>query len=65
MGNKTRGKRTDYAKISITMPPEMALMMRRLGIKLQLKGVEDTDMSSLVRQACQEYLKKAEIEGTL
>lgn len=54
--NPIRGKRKDFLKITITLPPETLANLKRLGIDRKLQGQRDTDVSSLIRESLITFL---------
>lgn len=56
-GNPIRGERGDFLKVTITLPPDMLANLKRLGIERKLKGMKDTDVSSLIREALTNFLE--------
>lgn len=55
-----RGNRGHFVRLGITMDPEMIKNLKNVGAELQSMGYSDTDLSSLVRCACKEYLSQVE-----
>ena len=56
--NPERGHRGNFLKITITMPAEMLGDLKTLGLRRRERGLKDTDVSSLVREAVAELLQK-------
>ena len=52
-----RGNRGDFARITVTMPPEMLAELKILGARRQAQGEKNTDVCSLVREAVMGFLK--------
>jgi hypothetical protein len=53
-----RGERSNFLKITMTIPGELLADLRALGMKRKLAGQKDTDTSALVREALIEFLEK-------
>lgn len=53
-----RGERSDFLKVTITLPAETVLKLKTLGLKRKAKGEIDTDVSCLVREALKPFLEK-------
>lgn len=53
-----RGERGGFYKVTITLPPDMLAALKKLGIERKLKGMKDTDVSSLIREAVSALLSK-------
>ena len=49
--NPARGERNDFIKVTITLPPETLAKLKQSGIKRQLVGKKDNDVSSMIREA--------------
>lgn len=56
--NPRRGQRGDFLKITITMPAEMLSGLQTLGLRRRIAGKKDTDISSLIREAAVNLLRK-------
>lgn len=56
--NVPRGERANFLKATITLPPEILAALRDVGMKRKSEGQKDTDVSSLIREAVTEWLKK-------
>lgn len=56
--NPIRGERGDFLKVTITLPPDLLADLKRLGIERKLKGMKDTDVSSLIRESLRELIHK-------
>ena len=56
--NPRRGQRGDFLKITVTMPAKMLGELKTLGLRRRARGQKDTDISSLVREAVTDLLKK-------
>jgi hypothetical protein len=56
-----RGNRTHFIRLGITMDPIMVSHLKTVGAQLQAKGYSDTDLSSLIRCACKEFLSQIEV----
>jgi hypothetical protein len=56
--NIPRGERANFLKATITLPPEILAALRDVGMKRKSEGQKDTDVSSLIREAVTEWLKK-------
>jgi hypothetical protein len=57
---KRKGSRAHYVKPSITMSPVLLRRIKQLGAILQERGEKDTDVSSLMREACERFLVEME-----
>ncbi len=55
--NIPRGERSNFLKITITMPSELLSSLRSLGMDRKARGERDTDVSSLLREAAALLLK--------
>ena len=55
-----RGDRKHFIRANITMSPDMLAHLKMIGARLQASGEKDTDVSSLVRGACKDFLSKME-----
>jgi len=55
--NPIRGKRGDFLKVTITLPPDILANLKRLGIERKLQGMRDTDVSSLIRESLTSFLQ--------
>ena len=55
-----RGDRKHYIRANVTMSPDMLRHLKTIGARLQALGAKDTDVSSLVRSACKDFLSKME-----
>lgn len=53
-----RGERSDFLKITLTIPGDLLIELRSLGMKRKVAGLKDTDTSALVREALIEFLHK-------
>lgn len=51
-----RGERGDFLKLTITMPPELVLKLKKHGAERRILGEKDCDTSSLIRSAVKKYL---------
>ena len=56
--NPERGHRGDFLKITITMSAQMLGDLKTLGLRRRERGQKDTDVSSLVREAVSDLLRK-------
>ena len=56
--NPERGLRGDFLKITITMPARMLGDLKIFGLRRRANGRKDTDISSLIREAVAELLRK-------
>ena len=56
--NPQRGHRGDFLKITVTMPARMLGDLKSLGLRRRERGQKDTDISSLVREAVSDLLRK-------
>ena len=56
--NPERGHRGDFLKITVTMPARMLGDLKSLGLRRRERGQKDTDISSLVREAVSDLLRK-------
>ena len=54
--NPSRGERGDFLKVTITLHPSMLHELKTLGLDRKLKGMKDTDASSLIREALTTFL---------
>jgi hypothetical protein len=57
-GNIPRGERSNFLKITVTMPSEQLAALRELGMERKSRGERDTDVSSLLREAASLLLKQ-------
>jgi hypothetical protein len=55
-----RGERSNFVKPCITMDPKMLYDLKIAGLKLKEVGVKDTDISSMIRYATENYIKSLE-----
>ncbi len=56
--NPERGLRGDFLKITITMPAKMLGDLKIFGLRRRANGQKDTDISSLIREAVADLLRK-------
>jgi hypothetical protein len=56
--NPERGLRGDFLKITITMAAKMLGDLKILGLRRRANGQKDTDISSLIREAVADLLRK-------
>lgn len=56
--NAPRGQRSDFLKLTITMPAQMLAAMKAAGMKRKAAGQKDCDTSSLIREAVAAWLLK-------
>ena len=56
--NPDRGERSEFLKVTVTMPADMLEQVRVVGIRRRSSGQKDTDVSSLVREALADMLAK-------
>ncbi len=56
--NPERGLRGDFLKITVTMPAKMLGDLKVLGLRRRADGRKDTDISSLIREAVADLLRK-------
>ena len=56
--NPERGLRGDFLKITVTIPARMLGDLKILGLRRRATGQKDTDISSLVREAVADLLRK-------
>jgi hypothetical protein len=54
--NVPRGERAGFLKVTITLPPEMLIALRNIGIKRKSEGKKDTDVSSLIRESLATFI---------
>ena len=54
--NIPRGERTNFLKLTITMPHEMLSALRTIGLRRKAEGMKDTDTSSLIREALSSFI---------
>ncbi len=55
--NIPRGERSNFLKITVTIPSELLSGLRSLGMDRKARGERDTDVSSLLREAAALLLK--------
>ncbi len=55
--NPEIGRRGNFLKVTITIPPEMLGELRNLGLRRRTAGQKNSDISSLVREAVAELLR--------
>jgi hypothetical protein len=53
-----RGERADFLKITLTIPSNLLMELRALGMRRKANKQKDTDTSSLIREALAEFLNK-------
>ena len=58
MSSPPRGERSDFLKVTITLPAETLLKLKELGLKRKANGEIDTDVSCLVREALKLLLEE-------
>lgn len=56
--NVPRGERSDFLKLTITMPSDMMTAIKVAGMKRKATGMKDCDTSALIREAVSEWLKR-------
>jgi len=56
--NPDRGERSEFLKITITVPANMLQAIKTFGLEKKVLGKKDTDVSSIVRDAVAFYLLK-------
>jgi hypothetical protein len=56
--NPERGLRGDFLKITVTIPARMLGDLKTLGLRRRATGQKDTDISSLIREALADLLRK-------
>lgn len=49
--NAPRGERSNFLKVTITLPIEMLEALRNIGMEKKRRGEKDSDVSSLIREA--------------
>lgn len=55
-----RGNRSHFVRVNITMSPSMLSHLKTVGAHFQAEGYSDTDVSSLIRATCAEFLAQAD-----
>ncbi len=63
--NPERGQRGEFLKVTITLPAEMLLELRRLGLQRRAAGQKNTGVSELVREAVAILLERGGTEKTV
>jgi len=58
ISNPERGKRGDFLKATITISAELLGELKQMGLRRRARGLKDTDVSSLVREAVVDLIKK-------
>ena len=58
--HEERGNRGDFVRANVCMSPKMLCRLKKLGAVLQESGEKDTDISSLMREACEGFLVEME-----
>jgi hypothetical protein len=53
-----RGERSDFLKVTITLPVETLSKLKVLGMKRKSEGKRDSDVSCLIREALKPFLEK-------
>jgi hypothetical protein len=56
--NIPRGQRADFLKITSTMPGDMLVALKTIGMKRKAEGQKDCDTSALIREALLEWINK-------
>lgn len=56
--NVPRGERAGFLKVTITLPPEMLIALRNIGIKRKSERKKDTDVSSLIRESLVTFISQ-------
>lgn len=60
--NPKRGERGNFLKTTITIPADMLIALRHVGLKRRETGEKDTGVSELIREAVTDLLKREGIE---
>ncbi|MBS1857531.1 MAG: hypothetical protein JST11_19340 [Acidobacteria bacterium] len=58
--NLPRGEKSDFRKVSITIPPEVYEKLVRESARRKIAGEPNQLLSALVREAVSEYLTRLE-----
>jgi metal-responsive CopG/Arc/MetJ family transcriptional regulator len=53
-----RGERSDFLKITITIPGDLLMELKTLGTQRRVDGEKDSDTSALIREAIKDYLNR-------
>lgn len=56
--NIPRGERTNFLKITITLPPDLWVALKTIGTQRKANGDCDYDVSSLIRESLSEWIKR-------
>lgn len=56
--NPERGQRSEFLKITITIPSSMLQAIKTFGLEKKVRGKKDCDVSSIVRDSVAFYLMK-------
>jgi hypothetical protein len=58
--NPRRGEKSDFRKVSVTLPPELYGRLVQESARRRIAGEPNQLLSALVREAVIEYLKRLE-----
>lgn len=53
-----RGQRAEFLKVTITMPADLLVAIRSIGLDRKATGAKDCDTSSLIREGMTDWINK-------